>query len=69
MIEDPSTIKLMGSLLVFGGPYSNLEATQAILQETHQRNIPRGNIVCTGDLAAYCANPQEGHRPNSLFSS
>src|SRR5208282_4283567 len=59
MTEASSTTKATGPLLVFGGPYSNLEATKAILQEAHSRSIPPGNIVCTGDLAAYCADPQE----------
>jgi predicted phosphodiesterase len=50
--------KIAGPLLVFGGPYSNLEATEAILTEAWRRGIPSGNVVCTGDLAAYCADPQ-----------
>src|SRR5215469_625420 len=49
---------MTGPLLVFGGPYSNLEATKAILAEARRRTIPPNNIVCTGDLAAYCADPQ-----------
>ena len=56
--EVSATMEVTGPLLVFGGPYSNLEATKAILQEVDRRNIPPGNIVCTGDLAAYCADPQ-----------
>ena len=51
-------IKITGPLLVFGGPYSNLEATAAILAEACRRAIPPGNILCSGDLAAYCADPQ-----------
>jgi predicted phosphodiesterase len=54
-----TTMRVKGPLLVFGGPYSNLEATKAILQEAERRSIPPGNIVCTGDLVAYCADPQE----------
>lgn len=53
-----ATMEVTGPLLVFGGPYSNLEATKAVLQEADRRNIRPGNIVCTGDLAAYCADPQ-----------
>lgn len=49
---------MTGPLLVFGGPYSNLEATEAILEEARRRGIAPGNIVCTGDLVAYCADPQ-----------
>lgn len=45
-------------LLVFGGPYSNLEATQALQAEAVRLGIPASNILCTGDLVAYCASPQ-----------
>ncbi len=58
MAEAPGTVKVTGPLLVFGGPYSNLEATKALVREARRRTIPPGNIVCTGDLAAYCADPQ-----------
>jgi predicted phosphodiesterase len=58
MMEAPDSEKVAGPLLVFDGPYSNLEATTAILEEARRRRIPPGNIVCTGDLAAYCADPQ-----------
>ena len=58
MTDPPQMIKVTGSLLVFGGPYSNLEATEAILAEARRRAVPAGNIVCTGDLVAYCADPQ-----------
>ena len=44
------------SILVFGGPYSNLEATQAVLDEASRRNIPSSNVICTGDVVAYCAD-------------
>jgi predicted phosphodiesterase len=55
----PSRVtKVSGPLLVFGGPYSNLEATEEILAEARRRAVPPGNIVCTGDLAAYGADPQ-----------
>ena len=36
-------------LLVFGGPYSNLEATQAMRQRAEALSIPPGNVICTGD--------------------
>ncbi len=48
-----------GTLLVFGGPYSNLQATRAIRAEAGRRGIAACNVVCTGDVAAYCANPNE----------
>ncbi len=46
-------------ILVFGGPYSNLQATQAMLEVAHHRKIPPERTVCTGDVVAYCANPVE----------
>jgi predicted phosphodiesterase len=58
MDETIGAVKITEPLLVFGGPYSNLEATKAMLEEARRRAVPPGNIVCTGDLAAYCADPQ-----------
>ncbi len=46
-------------ILVFGGPYSNLQATQAMLEVAQQRSISHDHIFCTGDVVAYCANPVE----------
>ncbi|GLK70644.1 radical SAM protein [Ancylobacter dichloromethanicus] len=43
-------------LLVFGGPYSNLEALQAMIAETRQRGIPPERVICTGDVVAYGAD-------------
>ncbi|MDX2472781.1 MAG: metallophosphoesterase family protein [Candidatus Krumholzibacteria bacterium] len=48
---------LSGSLLVFGGPYSNLQATQAIKRVADTLGIPPERTVCTGDIVAYCADP------------
>ncbi len=44
-------------VLVFGGPYSNLPATRAIRATADSLHIPPSHIVCTGDLVAYCAEP------------
>lgn len=46
-------------LLVFGGPYSNLQATTALFGIARALAIPAGNIVCTGDVVAYAASPEE----------
>lgn len=46
-------------LLVFGGPYSNLQATRAIRAEAERLALPAGNVVCTGDVIAYAASPEE----------
>ncbi|GGK77646.1 metallophosphoesterase family protein [Amphritea balenae] len=46
-------------LLIFGGAYSNLQATQSLRQIATKLQIPAGNVLCTGDLVAYCAQPDE----------
>lgn len=44
-------------VLIFGGPYSNLQATQALLAEAQEREIPPASVLCTGDIVAYGADP------------
>jgi len=51
--------QLSGPVLVFGGPYSNLAATEAMRQRAEELSIPPQRVICTGDLLAYCAEPQE----------
>lgn len=51
--------ELEGGILVFGGVYSNLEALLALYDLAKSRNIEARNIICTGDIVAYCANPEE----------
>lgn len=46
-------------MLVFGGPYSNLAATRALRAEAGRLAIPPNRIICTGDIVAYCAEPDE----------
>lgn len=46
-----------GDVLLFGGAYSNLQATEALVGEAERRGISSTNIICTGDLVAYCADP------------
>jgi hypothetical protein len=43
-------------LMVFGGPYSNLEATRAVLDEATRLSISADRIICTGDVVAYGAD-------------
>ena len=52
------TISTDNPVLVFGGPYGNLEATKALLSEAGLKGIAPENIICTGDVVAYCADPQ-----------
>lgn len=51
--------QLKGPLLVFGGVYSNLQALEALQQVAKDQAIPASNIICTGDIVAYCAQPEE----------
>src|ERR1700747_444743 len=43
-------------LLVFGGPYSNLEALDALLAAAARLDIPADRIIGTGDIVAYGAD-------------
>ena len=56
-VSPNSTIAMDGPVLVFGGNYSNLEATVALQREVARLGIRPENIVCTGDVVAYCADP------------
>ncbi len=49
-------IALDAPWLVFGGPYSNLQATRAVLEEARRRGIPPRRVLCTGDVVAYGAD-------------
>ncbi len=44
-------------LLVFGGVYSNLEALQSLCKKAEELSIPSSQIICTGDIVGYCADP------------
>ena len=46
-----------GPVLVFGGPYSNLQATEALLAAAAGLGIPPHRMICTGDVVAYGADP------------
>ncbi len=54
-IGSPSTTRL----LVFGGPYSNLRATQALRAKAAELGCAPSEVICTGDVVAYCAEPEE----------
>ncbi|MBX9758565.1 MAG: metallophosphatase family protein [Beijerinckiaceae bacterium] len=53
-----SIVEIDGPVLVFGGPYSNLEATQALFAEGARRGFTPDRMICTGDAVAYCADAQ-----------
>lgn len=62
--ESASTItkdigELTGELLIFGGVYGNLQALEVLQRIAAARHIPAHNIICMGDIAGYCAQPEE----------
>lgn len=50
---------LSGPVLIFGGVYSNLQALQALQAIAKEAGIAPHNIICTGDIVGYCAQPEE----------
>jgi predicted phosphodiesterase len=46
-------------ILVFGGPYSNLRALSALRARADELGIPPSQTICTGDVVAYCVEPEE----------
>lgn len=48
---------LEGPVLLFGGPYSNVQALTALWEEAEARRIPAARMICTGDVVAYCGAP------------
>lgn len=46
-------------LLLFGGPYSNLDALLALKAAAGSAGITPEHIICTGDIVAYCGQPYE----------
>ena len=50
-------VAMNGAVLIFGGPYSNLQATRAVLAQAKRLGIPWDRVVCTGDVIAYCGDP------------
>lgn len=45
-------------MLLFGGPYSNLQAVKALKDAARKLDIPAERIICTGDVVAYCADAE-----------
>jgi uncharacterized Fe-S cluster-containing radical SAM superfamily protein/predicted phosphodiesterase len=55
-MTDRAMLPMDGPVLVFGGAYSNLEATEAVLAAARRLGIPPGRVLCTGDVVAYGAD-------------
>src|SRR5579863_5435897 len=56
-LESREIVVADGPLLIFGGCYSNLEATRALRAKAEQFGIPPQRTICTGDVVAYGADP------------
>lgn len=50
--------ELTGPVLLFGGPYGNKQALDALFDAAASLDIPPDRMICTGDLAAYAADPE-----------
>jgi predicted phosphodiesterase len=48
-----------GDVLAFGGVVSNAHALEALQREAHAWGISPGQMICTGDVVAYCGQPVE----------
>lgn len=46
-------------LLLFGGVYSNLQALEDLRAWAHFNNYAPEEILCSGDIIGYCAQPRE----------
>ena len=62
MIQDLGDFN--SATLIFGGPFSNLEATEAVFRAARCHRIGADRMICTGDIAAVCADP---HATSSLI--
>ncbi|ABV93354.1 putative phosphatase [Dinoroseobacter shibae DFL 12 = DSM 16493] len=49
---------LQGKMVVYGGPYSNLQASLALLSFCADNRIPASHRICTGDTVAYGGEPK-----------
>ncbi len=52
----PPCLAADGPVLLFGGPYSNLQALDALFAAASRLGIPPARMVCTGDVVAYGAD-------------
>lgn len=48
---------LEGRLLLFGGPYSNLQALEALRGKAEALGLDASRCICNGDVVAYCGDP------------
>jgi predicted phosphodiesterase len=51
-------IRFDAPIAIFGGCYSNFEATSALIQLIERLGIPASHRICTGDIVAYGADAE-----------
>jgi len=51
--------ELSGEVLVYGGPYSNLQALESLIAWADENGFEPSQRLCTGDIVAYCAQASE----------
>ncbi|MGC9271648.1 MAG: radical SAM protein, partial [Acidiphilium sp.] len=56
-VTPPPLLTAAGPVLIFGGNYSNLQASIALLDAARAHGIAPDHIICTGDIIAYGADP------------
>ena len=49
-------------ILVFGGPYANLRAVDALRERASKLGIVADHCICTGDVVADCTEPDRSWR-------
>jgi uncharacterized Fe-S cluster-containing radical SAM superfamily protein/predicted phosphodiesterase len=52
-------IRVSEPILLFGGPYSNFEATTALIGEASRLGFTPDRMICTGDVVAYAADASD----------
>jgi predicted phosphodiesterase len=50
---------LAGPVVLFGGPYGNIQATEALIAQAERLGVSAARRICTGDVVAYCADAQD----------
>ncbi len=58
MIQTDHLGEFKAPVLLCGGVYGNLQALDALLAEAARRSIPESRIIHTGDVIAYCGDPE-----------
>lgn len=58
-LQNMEAIRVSEPILLFGGPYSNFEATTALIDEANRLGFTPDRMICTGDVVAYAADASD----------